>query len=287
MEILQMLSNPIACIAFIIASISIIGSLVSMAGRFKSSIKITTKGIEISPSVKFNTGTPYNTLVSITSWIEKETTLLIDNIHGIKRRYFKQSKDFAKSSLVDIREKMAQMYAEKYDELYNKTNSNRGCVLSSDLDSPDSNLNNSFYFFRKCLYADFQRKIETPIYILIEENHLINRKEREYEEEIINLSTSITSELKTVMYNYPAPIEHKIVMEVYNSFLPDLKNTITNSLRNSRTISMDKREVITEEKLKYIAKKTETITNLVCVKNAVENDKEGLIGKERVLNNYN
>lgn len=289
--LVDLISKPLASGLIVLALITILSVIIALVSKFKTSIKVTTKGIEIVPSVKFNTGTPYNTLVTIISWCEKETTELVDSIHGIKRRYFKQSKDFAKSSLTSIRERIAQDYARKFAIKYNLTENINGISLSDpegvETQIVNKAVHNSFYFFKKCLYADFNKKVETPLYILIEENHLINRKEREYEEEIINLADSTTAELRTIVFNYPDPIDHGIAMQVYDEYLPELKNTITNALRNSRTISIDKRDVIDAEKKKYISKKVECIENLVKLTRVDAEDKEQLIGQNRIMAHYN
>ena len=288
-------SNPVALVLGSITLVCLFKEILTFCKAIKASIKISAKGIEISPRVEFNTGTPFNTLISIINWIERETMSLTDQIHGIKRRYFKQSKDFTKASIVELRERITQEYFKAFVKKYNLSEDvDMDAIKEPSLTNPsgiskteNTSIYNSLYFFKKCLFCDFNRKIETPIYTLIEENHLVNRSEREYEEEIINLAKSVTAELYTSIFNYPDPIDHGIAVTVYENLLSTLQNAITNALRNSRTISLDKRDVIDAEKAKYISKKTEFIYNIVEVKGGdSETNKKNIIGEERIMKNY-
>ena len=99
-------SNPVALVLGSITLICLFKEILSFCKAIKASIKISAKGIEISPRVEFNTGTPFNTLISIINWVERETMSLTDQIHGIKRRYFTQSKNFTKTSIIELRERI-------------------------------------------------------------------------------------------------------------------------------------------------------------------------------------
>ena len=151
-------------------------------------------------------------------YIEEAKEQYVDDVIGIKNRYFKQSKDFAKS------------------------------------------------------------RIESVKNDIIEENHLINRADREYEEEIMSKAEQLSTYLRNTIISYPVPIDNKIAKQVIDHRCHEVKEAIADALRRSRTLSITKREVINEEKKRYFEKRNRQIAQIVNILS--EEDTEALLDTE-------
>jgi pyruvate/oxaloacetate carboxyltransferase len=113
------------------------------------------------------------------------------------------------------------------------------------------------------------------VFRIIEENHLVNRLDREYEEEITTKAGQLSSYLKNCVISYPVPIDNEIAEEVIYRKTPEIKEAIADSLRRSRTLSKEKREHIQSEKEKYYRKRDTKISQIVNILN--DSDLEAIL----------
>lgn len=258
-----------------------------------SDIRINKDGILVkvkSPS-KIPTKDFVNYMKDIILYIEEAKENYVDDVIGIKNRYFKQSKDFAKSRIEAVKNEIIEMYKVNYMHTYKGSNHttiiNNGdkvidpvSIIStveqlaenedaSKKISPCSNMcsagcNSGLSFFDSRIQKDFKPILE-EVYRIIEENHLVNRSDREYEEEIITKATQLASYLKNVIISYPVPIDNHIAKDVIDKKCSDVKDAIADCLRRSRTLSMAKREEIELEKERYIKNRDRQIAQIITV----------------------
>lgn len=243
------------------------------------------------------------TMKEVILYIEEAKEQYVDDVIGIKNRYFKQSKDFAKSRIEsvknDIIEEYKVAYMQKYSGRIHPTvlNENGELIIQStailptkvqaDLGGKEPNspcfdmcaggCNSGLSFFESRLQKDFKPILE-EVYRIIEENHLINRADREYEEEIMSKAEQLSTYLRNTIISYPVPIDNKIAKQVIDHRCHEVKEAIADALRRSRTLSITKREVINEEKKRYFEKRNRQIAQIVNILS--EEDTEALLDTE-------
>lgn len=243
----------------------------------------------------------------IITYIESSKEQYVDDIIGIKNRFFKQSKDFANASIEEIKNSIVEEYKDLYMRKYSGVSSVRGPIsleainpTTAQLDSeykvdkytnqivnlseeesgfikehqakapnPCTKVcsgfcNSGLYYFDSKLTKDFS-PIKKEVYRIIEENHLINRSDREFEEEISAVAGQLSSELKNKALSYPIPIDNVIVKAVIEKQIPKLKEVIADSLRRSRTLSQAKRDAIYKEQNKYLSSRNAQLSRIVTI----------------------
>lgn len=243
----------------------------------------------------------------IITYIESLKEQYVDDVIGIKNRFFKQSKDFANASIEEIKNKIIEEYKDLYMRKYSGISSVHGPIslkvvnpTTAQLDSsykvdkytnqvvnlsdsdegfpkeqqdkspnPCSRVcsgfcNSGLYYFDSKLTKDFG-PIKKEVYRIIEENHLINRSDREFEEEILAVAGQLSSELKNKALSYPIPIDNVIVKAVVEKLVPKLKEVIADSLRRSRTLSQSKRDAIYREQNKYLTSRNAQLSRIVTI----------------------
>lgn len=243
----------------------------------------------------------------IITYIESSKEQYVDDIIGIKNRFFKQSKDFANASIEEIKNRIVEEYKDLYMRKYSGISSVHGPIsleavnpTTAQLDSEykvdkytnqmvnlsDSDegftkehqaktpnpctrvcsgfCNSGLYYFDSKLTKDFG-PIKKEVYRIIEENHLINRSDREFEEEISAVAGQLSSELKNKALSYPIPIDNVIVKAVIEKQVPKLKEVIADSLRRSRTLSQAKRDAIYKEQGKYLSSRNAQLSRIVTI----------------------
>ena len=104
---------------------------------------------------------------------------------------------------------------------------------------------------------------------------MINRLDREYEEEITTKAGQLSSYLKNRVIAYPIPIDNEIAKEVIYRKTPDVRDAIEDALRRSRTLSKEKREHIQKEKENYYRKRDTKISQIVNILN--DSDLEAIL----------
>ena len=137
-----------------------------------------------------------------------------------------------------------------------------------------SGCNSGLSFFESHLQKDFKPILE-EVFRIIEENHLVNRLDREYEEEIVTKAGQLSSYLKNCVISYPVPIDNEIAKDVIYKKTPEVQDAIEDSLRRSRTLSKEKREHIQAEKEKYYRKRDTKISQIVNILN--DSDLEAIL----------
>lgn len=243
----------------------------------------------------------------IITYIEVSKEQYVDDIIGIKNRFFKQSKDFASASIEEVKNRIVEEYKDLYMRKYSGISSVHGPIsleavnpTTAQLDSeykvdkytnqivnlseeesgfikehqakapnPCTRVcsgfcNSGLYYFDSKLTKDFG-PIKKEVYRIIEENHLINRSDREFEEEISVVAGQLSSELKNKALSYPIPIDNVIVKAVIEKQTPKLKEVIADSLRRSRTLSQAKRDAIYKEQNKYLSSRNAQLSRIVTI----------------------
>lgn len=221
-------------------------------------------------------------------YVEEAKEQYVDDVIGIKNRFFKQSKDFAKSRIEAVKNDIIKDYEVAYMDTYS------GLIHTADISESGeviikttstlptsaqiskgqqavknpcgticaSGCNSGLAFFESRIQKDFKPILE-EVYRIIEENHLINRADREYEEEIMAKAEQLSSYLKNMIITYPVPIDNKIAKDVIEKRCHEVKEAIADSLRRSRTLSLTKREVINVEKQKYIERRNRQVAQII------------------------
>jgi hypothetical protein len=240
----------------------------------------------------------------IISYVEDSKETYVDDVIGIKNLYFKQSKDFAKSRIVEVQNAIIEEYKIEFMKKYSGRihpalrKNDKELIIDAtvllptvnqigDKDEDDltkvvspchricaSGCNSGMSFFEAHLQKDF-RPILDGVFRIIEENHLVNRLDREYEEEITTKAGQLSSYLKNCVISYPVPIDNEIAEEVIYRKTPEIKEAIADSLRRSRTLSKEKREHIQSEKEKYYRKRDTKISQIVNILN--DSDLEAIL----------
>ena len=272
----------------------------------KSDVYINKNGVVVKASSPKNITTKQfiNFMKEIISYVEDSKETYVDDVIGIKNIYFKQSKDFAKSRIVEVQNAIIEEYKMEYMKKYSGrlhpalTKNDKELIIDAtmllptvnqigDKDEDDrtkqvspchricaSGCNSGLSFFEAHLQKDF-RPILDGVFRIIEENHLVNRLEREYEEEITTKAGQLSSYLKNCVISYPIPIDNEIAKDVIYRKTPDIKEAIADSLRRSRTLSKEKREHIQSEKEKYYRKRDTKISQIVNILN--DSDLEAIL----------
>ena len=78
-----------------------------------------------------------------------------------------------------------------------------------------------------------------------------------------NFPPTLSTFLKNTIISYPVPIDNKIAKQVIDHRCHEVKEAIADSLRRSRTLSLTKRDVINEEKKKYISRRDRQISQII------------------------
>lgn len=241
----------------------------------------------------------------IISFVEDSKENYVDDVIGIKNLYFKQSKDFAKSRILEVQNAIIEEYKIEYMKKYSGrlhpslTKDGKEVIIDATVLLPTANqiyddkdedhttkkvspchrlcasgCNSGLSFFEAHLQKDF-RPILEEVFRIIEENHLVNRLDREYEEEIVTKAGQLSSYLKNCVISYPVPIDNEIAKEVIYRKTPEVQDAIEDSLRRSRTLSKEKREHIQAEKEKYYRKRDTKISQIVNILN--DSDLEAIL----------
>lgn len=268
-------------IAVIILSI-IAGILITVLKNLKGKdIKIGE--LEISdPKAKTKklskSNTPKITINDIkecVKYLEEKKEKLTDDITGIKKRFFEQSKDYAKSRITSAKNNIIETYKTAYLKLYlgNKNVDKESEAVNStqEINAKEKNEEIAKFCSQKCasglvyfdakITQDFKPILE-EVYRIIENNHLINKGDLEFDEEIRAKADSLTTTLRNKVMSYAKPIDDKLAKMVIDKHINGLQSAIVDSLRNSRILSKKKREVIECEKNKYNENKKEQLNRI-------------------------
>ena len=267
-------------IAVIILS-TIIGILIPVLKNLKGKdIKIGEFEISDPKARKtlLKSNTPKITINDIkecVKYLEEKKEKLTDDITGIKKRFFEQSKDYAKSRIVSAKNNIIETYKTAYLKLYlgNKIVDKELEAVNSTQEINITEKNEEIVKFcsQKCasglvyfdakITQDFKPILE-EVYRIIENNHLINKGDLEFDEEIRAKADSLTTTLRNKVMSYAKPIDDKLAKMVIDKHINDLQSAIVDSLRNSRILSKKKREVIECEKNKYNENKKEQLNRI-------------------------
>jgi hypothetical protein len=273
----------------------------------KSDVYINKNGVVVKAASPKNITTKQfiNFMKEIISYVEDSKENYVDDVIGIKNLYFKQSKDFAKSRIVEVQNAIIEEYKVEYMKKYSGrlhpslTKDGKEIIIDATVLLPTANqldedktengepkpvspchrlcasgCNSGLSFFEAHLQKDF-RPILEEVFRIIEENHLVNRLDREYEEEIVTKAGQLSSYLKNCVISYPVPIDNEIAKEVIYRKTPEVQDAIEDSLRRSRTLSKEKREHIQAEKEKYYRKRDTKISQIVNILN--DSDLEAIL----------
>lgn len=268
-------------IAVIILS-TIVGILIPVLKNLKGKdIKIGEFEISDPKSrIKTKRNTPKITINDIkecVKYLEEKKEKLTDDITGIKKRFFEQSKDYAKSRITSAKNNIIETYKTAYLKLYlgNKNVDKESEAVNStqevNIDAINKDEEIVHFCSQKCasglvyfdakITQDFKPILE-EVYRIIENNHLINKGDLEFDEEIRAKADSLTTTLRNKVMSYAKPIDDKLAKMVIDKHINDLQSAIVDSLRNSRILSKKKREVIEGEKNKYNENKKEQLNRI-------------------------
>lgn len=294
----------VLCIGCIIIAI-LLFFLIKTNG--KSDVYINKNGVVVRAASPKNITTKQfiNFMKEIVSYVEDSKENYVDDVIGIKNIYFKQSKDFAKSRMLEVQNNIIEEYKIEYIKKYSgklhtsltedgqKRVTDATLLLPTASQISDSNeddtlekrvspchrfcssgCNSGLSFFESHLQKDFRPLLE-EVFSIIEENHLINRLDREYEEEITTKAGQLASYLKNRVIAYPIPIDNEIAKDVIYRKTPDVRDAIEDALRRSRTLSKEKREHIQAEKEKYYRKRDTKISQIINILN--DSDLEAIL----------
>lgn len=272
----------------------------------KSDVYINKNGVVVKAASPKNITTKQfiSFMKEIISYVEDSKENYVDDVIGIKNLYFKQSKDFAKSRIIEVQNAIIEEYKVEYMKKYSGrlhpslTKDGKEIIIDATVLLPTANqtgdkdedekhkqvspchclcasgCNSGLSFFESHLQKDFKPILE-EVFRIIEENHLVNRLDREYEEEIATKASQLSSYLKNCVISYPVPIDNEIAKEVIYRKTPDVQDAIEDSLRRSRTLSKEKREHIQAEKEKYYRKRDTKISQIVNILN--DSDLEAIL----------
>lgn len=216
-----------------------------------------------------------NDIKECVKYLEEKKEKLTDDITGIKKRFFEQSKDYAKSRITSAKNNIIETYKTAYLKLYlgNKNVDKESEAVNSTQEINISEKNEEIAEFcsKKCasglvyfdakITQDFKPILE-EVYRIIENNHLINKGDLEFDEEIRAKADSLTTTLRNKVMSYAKPIDDKLAKMVIDKHINGLQSAIVDSLRNSRILSKKKREVIECEKNKYNENKKEQLNRI-------------------------
>ena len=216
-----------------------------------------------------------NDIKECVKYLEEKKEKLTDDITGIKKRFFEQSKDYAKSRITSAKNNIIETYKTAYLKLYlgNKNVDKESEAVNSTQEINVSEKNEEIAEFcsQKCasglvyfdakITQDFKPILE-EVYRIIENNHLINKGDLEFDEEIRAKADSLTTTLRNKVMSYAKPIDDKLAKMVIDKHINSLQSAIVDSLRNSRILSKKKREVIECEKNKYNENKKEQLNRI-------------------------
>ena len=216
-----------------------------------------------------------NDIKECVKYLEEKKEKLTDDITGIKKRFFEQSKDYAKSRITSAKNNIIETYKTAYLKLYlgNKNVDKKSEAVNSTQEINITEKNEEIVEFcsQKCasglvyfdakITQDFKPILE-EVYRIIENNHLINKGDLEFDEEIRAKADSLTTTLRNKVMSYAKPIDDKLAKMVVDKHINGLQSAIVDSLRNSRILSKKKREVIECEKNKYNENKKEQLNRI-------------------------
>ena len=216
-----------------------------------------------------------NDIKECVKYLEEKKEKLTDDITGIKKRFFEQSKDYAKSRITSAKNNIIETYKTAYLKLYlgNKNVDKESEAVNStqEINITEKNEERAHFCSQKCasglvyfdakITQDFKPILE-EVYRIIENNHLINKGDLEFDEEIRAKSDSLTTTLRNKVMSYAKPIDDKLAKMVIDKHINGLQSAIVDSLRNSRILSKKKREVIECEKNKYNENKKEQLNRI-------------------------
>ena len=273
-------------IFFIVIAVIILSTIVGILITIFKNIKgkdIKIGELEISdPKAKTKklskSNTPKITINDIkecVKYLEEKKEKLTDDITGIKKRFFEQSKDYAKSRITSAKNNIIETYKTAYLKLYlgNKNVDKESEAVNSTQEINITEKNEEIVKFcsQKCasglvyfdakITQDFKPILE-EVYRIIENNHLINKGDLEFDEEIRAKADSLTTTLRNKVMSYAKPIDDKLAKMVIDKHINGLQSAIVDSLRNSRILSKKKREVIECEKNKYNENKKEQLNRI-------------------------
>ena len=241
-------------------------------GEFEiSDPKAKTKKLSKSNTPKIT----INDIKECVKYLEEKKEKLTDDITGIKKRFFEQSKDYAKSRITSAKNNIIETYKTAYLKLYlgNKNVDKESEAVNSTQEINITEKNEEIVEFcsQKCasglvyfdakITQDFKPILE-EVYRIIENNHLINKGDLEFDEEIRAKADSLTTTLRNKVMSYAKPIDDKLAKMVIDKHINGLQSAIVDSLRNSRILSKKKREVIECEKNKYNENKKEQLNRI-------------------------
>lgn len=241
-------------------------------GEFEiSDPKAKTKKLSKSNTPKIT----INDIKECVKYLEEKKEKLTDDITGIKKRFFEQSKDYAKSRITSAKNNIIETYKTAYLKLYlgNKNIDKESEAVNSAQEINITEKNEEIVEFcsQKCasglvyfdakITQDFKPILE-EVYRIIENNHLINKGDLEFDEEIRAKADSLTTTLRNKVMSYAKPIDDKLAKMVIDKHINGLQSAIVDSLRNSRILSKKKREVIECEKNKYNENKKEQLNRI-------------------------
>lgn len=233
--------------------------------------KVKTKKLSKSNTPKIT----INDIKECVKYLEEKKEKLTDDITGIKKRFFEQSKDYAKSRITSAKNNIIETYKTAYLKLYlgNKNVDKESEAVNSTQEINITEKNEEIVKFcsQKCasglvyfdakITQDFKPILE-EVYRIIENNHLINKGDLEFDEEIRAKADSLTTTLRNKVMSYAKPIDDKLAKMVIDKHINGLQSAIVDSLRNSRILSKKKREVIECEKNKYNENKKEQLNRI-------------------------
>ena len=216
-----------------------------------------------------------NDIKECVKYLEEKKEKLTDDITGIKKRFFEQSKDYAKSRITSAKNNIIETYKTAYLKLYlgNKNVDKESEAVNStqEINITEKNEEIAYFCSQKCasglvyfdakITQDFKPILE-EVYRIIENNHLINKGDLEFDEEIRAKADSLTTTLRNKVMSYAKPIDDKLAKMVIDKHINGLQSAIVDSLRNSRILSKKKREVIECEKNKYNENKKEQLNRI-------------------------
>ena len=241
-------------------------------GEFEiSDPKAKTKKLSKSNTPKIT----INDIKECVKYLEEKKEKLTDDITGIKKRFFEQSKDYAKSRITSAKNNIIETYKTAYLKLYlgNKNIDKESEAVNStqEINITEKNEEIAHFCSQKCasglvyfdakITQDFKPILE-EVYRIIENNHLINKGDLEFDEEIRAKADSLTTTLRNKVMSYAKPIDDKLAKMVIDKHINGLQSAIVDSLRNSRILSKKKREVIECEKNKYNENKKEQLNRI-------------------------
>ena len=241
-------------------------------GEFEiSDPKAKTKKLSKSNTPKIT----INDIKECVKYLEEKKEKLTDDITGIKKRFFEQSKDYAKSRITSAKNNIIETYKTAYLKLYlgnkNIDKESEAVNITQEINIKEKNEEIVKFCSQKCasglvyfdakITQDFKPILE-EVYRIIENNHLINKGDLEFDEEIRAKADSLTTTLRNKVMSYAKPIDDKLAKMVIDKHINGLQSAIVDSLRNSRILSKKKREVIECEKNKYNENKKEQLNRI-------------------------